>query len=337
MRRSVTVALLVALTVTCVLPPIAAAATTSLRAYCSANLRTHARVTATVKTTLKSGGAVKADALVSGGPWKATCQGRTVTGVRWYRIVSIGGVSVSRLYGVPYLYGARALFGTIAAPAAGGTWFGHANPWAGMGFGSFPNAPAGQMWISGDQHGRTISRLTFRNRPAGRNVLVLDGVSNLTIDLIDFDTVPEGIYINASHDVTIRRIRARNIFGPLTRTGFHSGNLIQTNDSSRLTITDFIVLQPHTIPADYNLPPVRNPNTGQLVSSYGTEDIVSLGGQPGRWGNITIARFKIDGGAWQSWSGTGMFLGDGRSGHDITVRDGLMLNPGQVGIGTGEE
>src|SRR5207253_594084 len=126
-------------------------------------------------------------------------------------------------------------------PPPSGTWFGGADPWAGMAFGSFPNAPAGQMWISGDQGGRTISRLTFRDRPAGQNVIVLDGVSNLKIDLIDFDTVPEGIYIWNSHDVEIGRIRARNIFGPYTRTGFHSGNLIQAVNSKRLHIHDLKV------------------------------------------------------------------------------------------------
>ena len=214
------------------------------------------------------------------------------------------------------------------APTSG-TWFGRSDPWAGMAFGSFPNAPAGAMWISGDQGGRTISRLTFRNRPAGQNVIVLDGVSNLKIDLIDFDTVPEGIYIWNSHDVEIGRIRARNIFGPYTRTGFHSGNLIQATNSKRLHIHDLKVDQPDTVPSGY--------------SAYGTEDIISLGGDPGTWGGdswsapFLIERFAFDGGAWQSPSGTGIFVGDGASGKYVWIRDGILLNPGQVGIGTGEE
>jgi len=198
-----------------------------------------------------------------------------------------------------------------------------------MAFGSFPNAPAGQMWISGDQGGRTISRLTFRNRPAGQNVIVLDGVSNLKIDLIDFDTVPEGIYIWNSHDVEIGRIRARNIFGPYTRTQFHSGNLIQAVNSNRLHIHDLKVDQPDTVPAGY--------------SAWGTEDIISLGGDPGAWGGdswaapFLVERFAIDGGAWQSPSGTGIFVGDGGSGKYVWIRDGIFINPGQVAIGTGEE
>ncbi len=202
-----------------------------------------------------------------------------------------------------------------------GPWFGLPDPWSGQTFGARPEWGTGQMWISGDQAGKTIGGFTFRNRPAGQNVIVLDGVRNAIVDLIDFDGVPEGIYLNACSDVTIKRLRARNIFGPFTRTGFHSGNLIQASGCSRITISDLKVSQPATAPN----------------ATYGTEDIVSLGGAPGTWGNVTVERFAFDGGAWQSWSGTGLFVGDGASGHDVTIRDGILVDPGQVGIGTGEE
>jgi hypothetical protein len=217
----------------------------------------------------------------------------------------------------------------IATPTTT-TWFGQADPWADLPFGSFPLAPAGQMWISGDQAGRTIGRLTFKDRPAGQNVIVLDNVSHLKIDLIDFDTVPEGIYIWNSDDVEIGRIRARNIFGPFTRTGFHSGNLIQAINSRRLHLHDLKVVQPHTVPAG-------------SVYQWGTEDIISLGGDPGAWGGdswsapFLIERFAFDGGAWQSWSGTGIFVGDGGTGKYVWIRDGILVNPGQVAIGTGDE
>jgi hypothetical protein len=197
------------------------------------------------------------------------------------------------------------------------------------------------MWISGDQGGRTISRLTFRNRPAGQNVIVLDNVSNLKIDLIDFDTVPEGIYIWNSHDVEIGRIRARNIFGPFTRTLFHSGNLIQAINSRRLHLHDLKVVQPHTVPSGWTGTIVNS--QGQTLSSWGTEDIISLGGDPGAWGGdswaapFLVERFAFDGGAWQSWSGTGIFVGDGGTGKYVWIRDGILVNPGQVAIGTGEE
>ena len=198
-----------------------------------------------------------------------------------------------------------------------------------MAFGSFPDAPSGQMWITGDQGGRTISRLTFRNRPAGQNVMVLYNVSNLKIDLIDFDTVPEGIYIWNSHDIEIGRIRARNIFGPYTRTTFHSGNLIQATNSKRLHIHDLKMDQPDTVPSGY--------------TAYGTEDIIHIGGDPGAWGGdswaapFLVERFAIDGGAWQSHSGSGVFVGDGGGGKYVWIRDGILINPGQVGVNIGED
>jgi hypothetical protein len=119
-------------------------------------------------------------------------------------------------------------------------------------------------------------------------------------------------------------LRARNIFGPFTRTGFHSGNLIQATNCSNLTITNLKVAQPHAIPDGYD-------------ETWGTEDIISLGGDPEAWGNISISHFAFDGGAWQSPSGTGIFVGDGASGHDVTIEDGVFINPGQCAIGTGEE
>jgi len=291
-------------------------------------VRTSTSTGSTKKAGLPSGTKVTVSALVSGGKWSTSCTGNAVTGTSWYRIKEINGRSVSSLYGVSSVYAAKGhLASWTATPAPAATWFGGSDPWAGMAFGSFPNAPAGQMWISGDQGGRTISRLTFRNRPAGQNVLVLDGVSNLKIDLIDFDTVPEGIYIRNSHDVEIGRIRARNIFGPFTRTTFHSGNLIQAVNSKRLHIHDLKLDQPESVPAGY--------------TAYGTEDIISLGGDPGAWGGdswsapFLVERFAIDGGAWQSSSGTGIFVGDGDSGKYVWIRDGILINPGQVGIGTG--
>lgn len=238
---------------------------------------------------------------------------------------------------------------TIAAetPTPGpGSWFGGADPWAGRpAFGTYPLAPAGQLWISGDQGGRTISGLTFRNRPAGVNVIVLDNVSNLVLEDLDFDTVPEGIYANGGSNVTIRRLRARNIFGPYTRTGFHSGNLIQWKDAGvrnpdgarslvgGIVIEDLKLVQPATVPPGY--------------TAYGTEDVISLGGGP-VWGGtswsapLVLRRFAFDGGAWTSPSGTGLFVGDGdlgagTQGQYVSIADGILLNPGQVAIGTGED
>ena len=67
------------------------------------NLRTSPSTSATRKTTLASSVRVTVATTVSGGTYKATCAGRTVSGPRWYRISAINGKSVKSLYGVTYL------------------------------------------------------------------------------------------------------------------------------------------------------------------------------------------------------------------------------------------
>jgi GH25 family lysozyme M1 (1,4-beta-N-acetylmuramidase) len=56
---------------------------------------------------------VSASDAVSGGAWSADCGG-TVGGDQWYRIVEVGGQSVSALYGVPAVYAASGLFRALA-------------------------------------------------------------------------------------------------------------------------------------------------------------------------------------------------------------------------------
>jgi hypothetical protein len=204
-------------------------------------------------------------------------------------------------------------------------WFGLSDPWAGRPFLSLPRA-SGQLRLTGDQNGRVIRGRTFRNMPVGVPAIYLYRVRNLTIDLVDLYTVSEGIVIYDSVDVKIRRVRARNIYGPYTRTTSHTGNLLQIVNSRRISVSDMKLDQPDTVPSGY--------------SSWGTEDIISLGGDPG-WGGdswlkpLIIQRFVIDGGAWQSRSSSGIFVGDGDQGRYVWIRDGMLLNPGQVGIGTG--
>lgn len=213
----------------------------------------------------------------------------------------------------------------------GSSWFGLADPWAGIPFGSLADAPAGQYFpAGGDKGGATFGNFKFVNRAAGVNVMVLDGWSNAILDLIDFDTVPECIYMNNCSNITLGRIRARNIYGPFTRTGFHSGNLIQASGCSNIVLQDFKVDQPSPQPGGY--------------TAWGTEDVISLGAPnpAAAWGNWTIRRGFIDGGDWQSSTGTGLFVGDGDLlpggpfSHDITVEDVILYRPGAVGIGTGE-
>jgi GH25 family lysozyme M1 (1,4-beta-N-acetylmuramidase) len=81
------------------------------------SLRTAAKTTATRKATLPKGTKVISIGSVSGGSWSATCAGKAVSGTTWYKINSVGGKSVSSLYGVSYVYAAKGLFapwGTVS-------------------------------------------------------------------------------------------------------------------------------------------------------------------------------------------------------------------------------
>jgi hypothetical protein len=101
-----------------------------------------------------------------------------------------------------------------------------------------------------------------------------------------------------------------------------------------MKLRDLKVVQPDPEPGGY--------------TAWGTEDIISLGGNT-TWGGtamtdddaLIVERFKFDGGDWQSPSGTGSFIGDGdlTGGHGqyVWFRDGVLLNPGQCAIGTGEQ
>ena len=91
-------------------------ATVTKAAVCSANLRTSASTSARSRTSIKVGTTVTVVATVTGGSWRTTCAGKTVSGKTWYRISAINGRSVKSLYGVTYLYAATSLFKAVAAP-----------------------------------------------------------------------------------------------------------------------------------------------------------------------------------------------------------------------------
>ena len=83
-------------------------------------LRTKATTSATRKTSINEGTIVTFVATVSGGAWKTTCAGKTVSGSSWYRISTVGGKKVSSLFGLSYVYAATGLFtsgGSSSAPA----------------------------------------------------------------------------------------------------------------------------------------------------------------------------------------------------------------------------
>jgi len=217
-------------------------------------------------------------------------------------------------------------------PPPPGSWFGLADPWAGVPFGSRPegpaSAPAGAIRLSGDLGGRKIGGFKFTNRPNHVNVIAIENAWNFTLEDIDFENVPEGIYLDGCRDYGIARLRAKNIYGAFKRDGFHSGNLIQINSSQAPRfIRDLKVEQPDTIPTAPNSFDPTSPGY------WGTEDIMNFCGTTG---GTTASPFKVErfafyGGVWQSWSGTGI-LCEGQA-HDMWFDNFALVNPGQVGMG----
>jgi len=91
-------------------------AASTMIAKCGVNLRTAQRVSARSRATIRTGARVTVIATVSGGAYRATCAGRTVSGGKWYRISAVNGRTVRSLYGVSYLYAATGLFRAAPAP-----------------------------------------------------------------------------------------------------------------------------------------------------------------------------------------------------------------------------
>ena len=79
-------------------------------AACTVYLRTGPAATAAAKTTIKLDAKVTVVVAVTGTSYSTTCAGKPAAGTAWFRISAINGKSVSSLYGVPYVYGAAALF-----------------------------------------------------------------------------------------------------------------------------------------------------------------------------------------------------------------------------------
>ena len=216
--------------------------------------------------------------------------------------------------------------GTTPSP---GSWFGIADPWAGVPFGSRPEGPAtapgGAIRLSGDLGGRKIGGFKITNRPPGVNVIAIEYAYNFTLEDIDFENVPIGIYLYGCRDFGIRRLRARNIFGPFYRGGIHSGNLVQAvNCDPPSFCEDWKLQQLDTVPT---APGTYDPNH---PGYWGTEDCVSMFGTCHDW---KVQRIALNGGAWQSWSGTGLLLGDDGRSNNLQLDQFVLVNPGRVGIG----
>jgi stage II sporulation protein D len=118
-RTIVALAIALAATLLASVPqPASAGSLLTLTARCTTNLRITASAAGLVRTTARAGVRVTASTTVTGGSWRATCGGTTVSGNRWYRITAIGGRTVASLYGRAYLYGAVGLFRVVAPAAA---------------------------------------------------------------------------------------------------------------------------------------------------------------------------------------------------------------------------
>ncbi len=113
------VAILAGLTVG--IEPASAATTTSLAAACGVNLRIGPSTGYANRTTIRAGTTLSAVATVTGGSWRSSCGGRTVSGTTWYRISVVNGRSVASLYGRSYLYAATGLFKPAARPSSSPT------------------------------------------------------------------------------------------------------------------------------------------------------------------------------------------------------------------------
>ncbi len=85
-------------------------ASTTLVTKCGGvSLRTRPRTSAHRVAKLPKGAKVVAVKVVKKGHWKTRCGG-IHTGRKWYRITKINGKSVSKLYGVKYVYASKSLF-----------------------------------------------------------------------------------------------------------------------------------------------------------------------------------------------------------------------------------
>jgi GH25 family lysozyme M1 (1,4-beta-N-acetylmuramidase) len=88
-----------------------------LQAACDGvRLRTGTTTTAATKARLADGTKVTSSGAVSGGAWSGSCTDGTASGSTWYRITAVDGRSVSSLYGVSALYGAKSHFEPPATP-----------------------------------------------------------------------------------------------------------------------------------------------------------------------------------------------------------------------------
>ena len=91
-------------------PPL----TGSYLSNCAVRLRSSASTDASTSALIDENVVVTSSSTVSGGTWAADCK-TSVSGTTWYRITTVGGKSVSSLYGVDAVYAASGLFRSVTS------------------------------------------------------------------------------------------------------------------------------------------------------------------------------------------------------------------------------
>jgi GH25 family lysozyme M1 (1,4-beta-N-acetylmuramidase) len=90
---------------------------TSLDARCDgASLRSKPSSSSHREARLPRDARVVATKVVRGGRWATSCGGNSRDGRTWYRIVSVNGKAVSKLYGQKAVFGAKGVFTVVSIP-----------------------------------------------------------------------------------------------------------------------------------------------------------------------------------------------------------------------------
>jgi hypothetical protein len=153
--------------------------------------------------------------------------------------------------------------------------------------------------------GGTDIELSELSITEGTIAVTIRNVDGAYIHDIDFENVVGGIYVYNSTDVVIENVRGRNV-GDGTIGSGHS-NYVQFAESVGGAVRNSVFI------------------------GGDTEDMIST------WhsGGIVIENNYLENDDWSSASGTGIILSDGEgspNNGNITVRNNVLINPGQVGI-----
>ena len=115
-RWSPVVGLLLALAVLPIEATPASAASGSVQANCSVNLRTSTSSSSPALTVMPTGTVITYTGVVSGSAWSGGCAA-TASGSTWYAISAVNAKSVASLYGVTVAYAATGMFRPVEGTA----------------------------------------------------------------------------------------------------------------------------------------------------------------------------------------------------------------------------